>query len=82
MRRKYPRNRDIEESILRVLSQVLVLHPDELPSTVITDLESRGFNTTFVSIKRIWRIYRDMVLKGKIYDVLHVLRENSRENVQ
>jgi len=82
VKRKYPRNKDIEVSVLRALSQALVMHPDELPSIVLEDLEERGFDTTFVNVKRIWRIYRDMVLKGRIYDILDVVRREKHKNLR
>jgi len=82
VKRKYPRNKDIEVSVLRALSQALVMHPDELPSIVFEDLEERGFDTTFVNVKRIWRIYRDMVLKGRIYDILDVVRREKHKNLR
>jgi|FaiFalDrversion2_1042247.scaffolds.fasta_scaffold95074_1 hypothetical protein len=75
MKKGYPRNEDVREAIIEALSKFFD-HPSLFPYAVYEILESKGFNTKYLSYKRIWRLYEEMVKKGKIYDVLNVIKEN------
>lgn len=70
----YPRNDDIAEAILAVLSKNPLISPADFVEEVIKELKERGFYTNLVNAKRVWRIYESMVRKGTIYDVLDVVK--------
>jgi hypothetical protein len=76
MKKKYPRNEEVREAIIEALSKFLD-HPSSFPYLVYEILESKGYNTKYLSYKRIWRLYKEMVNKGRIYDILDVVKENS-----
>ncbi len=73
-KKPYPRNSDIENAILKLFSQNPLVKPEEFVDSVRSVLESDGFYTKLVTPKRVWRIYEDMVKKGKMYDYLLVLK--------
>jgi hypothetical protein len=75
MKKSYPRNEDVREAIIEALSKFFD-HPYLFPYAVYEILESKGFNTKYLSYRRIWRLYEEMVKKGRIYDVLNVIEEN------
>ena len=74
-RKPYPRNEDIAEALLRVISTKPFIHPQDLVDEVKRELSERGFYPGLVNAKRIWRIYENMVRRGRMPDVLMVLRE-------
>lgn len=69
----YPSSRDIVEAIIKASSQAHGMHPNDFPDLVYTILEEQGFNTKFVTVKRIWRVYENLVHRGVISDVLGVI---------
>ncbi len=73
-KKPYPRNNDIADAILEVLSKKPYIHPDDLPDEVRAALEDKGFYAGLVSNKRIWRMYEKLVKSGKMYDVLMVMQ--------
>jgi len=76
MRKKpYPRNSDIEEAILYIYSRKPFIHPDEFPEEVKRTLKEKGFYTGLVTVKRIWRVYEEMIKKKRLYDFLLVTEE-------
>ncbi|MEM2362423.1 MAG: hypothetical protein QXP47_01895 [Candidatus Nezhaarchaeales archaeon] len=73
MRRKgYPNTSDIEEAIIEVLTNEDI-KPAQFYDKVKAKLETKGFKTVYMTIKRVWRIYEGMVRKGRMYDVLGVV---------
>ncbi|RLF19777.1 MAG: hypothetical protein DRZ82_04545 [Thermoprotei archaeon] len=82
MRRKkpYPHNSDIADTIMYVLFNEPWIHPDELTERVREELERRGFYPGLVSDKRIWRIYEELVRKGRMYDILQVVKKREVES--
>ncbi|MEM0217596.1 MAG: hypothetical protein QXM73_02445 [Candidatus Nezhaarchaeales archaeon] len=73
MRRKgYPHTSDIEEAIIEVLANEYI-KPEQFYDKVKAKLEAKGFKTMYMTIKRVWRIYEEMVRKGRMYDVLGVV---------
>lgn len=74
MRRPYPRNDDVRRAIVRVLSQEYMMHPAEFPEKVFKELIDSGFFVRHLTVKRIWRIYEEMVKKGVIDDILGVVK--------
>lgn len=71
---RYPTSRDIVEAVIRASERARGLHPSEFPDLVYRILEEWGFSTRFVTIKRIWRVYENLVNRGVISDVLGVVR--------
>ena len=77
MRKKpYPKNSDIEDAILYIAANKVFIHPDDFFFEIIKFLEKNGFFTGLVTAKRVWKIYEQMVKKGKIYDFLMVMRRD------
>lgn len=74
-----PSSRDIVEAVIEASSRARGIHPDEFPDLVYSVLEERGFSTRYVTIKRIWRTYESLVLRGVIRDVLGVVRRRDKE---
>jgi len=72
---KYPRNDDIANAIIRVLSKNPLLHPSDLFEEVIEELKEEKFFTGLVNPRRVWKVYENMVKKGMIYDVLDVVKK-------
>ncbi|RLF11079.1 MAG: hypothetical protein DRJ62_04170 [Thermoprotei archaeon] len=73
-RRSYPHLSDIAEAIYEVLSREFV-KPQLFYDKVKLKLEEKGFCTIHVTVKRVWRVYEDMVRRGRIYDVLGVVED-------
>ena len=71
-RRRYPTSRDIVEAVVEA-SKSGIRNPHDFPDLVFRILEERGFDTTYVTIKRIWRTYESLVRRGVISDVLGVV---------
>jgi hypothetical protein len=69
---KYSRNEDVREAIIEALSNYFD-HPAYFPHAVYEVLINKKFDVKYLSYKRIWRLYEDMVKKGKIVDILDVL---------
>jgi acyl carrier protein phosphodiesterase len=72
-RKGYPHTSDIAEAIMDVLTNEVHLRPDQLYDKVKSKLEDKGFNTSYMTVKRVWRVYEEMVRKRRIYDVLGVI---------
>jgi len=68
----YPTSRDIVEAVVEA-TRLFTGHPDEFPDFVLELLRRRGFYVGFVTVKRIWRVYEDLVRRGVISDVLGVV---------
>ncbi|WFO75402.1 hypothetical protein J4526_00390 [Desulfurococcaceae archaeon MEX13E-LK6-19] len=75
-----PSSRDIVEAVIEATSRARGIHPDEFPELVYSILEEQGFSTKYVTIKRIWRIYETLVLRGVIRDVLGVVHRYDDRN--
>jgi hypothetical protein len=63
------------EAIMDVLSKEVYVKPEQFYDKVKAKLEDRGFNTSYMTVKRVWRAYEEMVRKGRIYDVLGVVEQ-------
>lgn len=70
---RYPHNPDIIEAILELLSRKPYVHPLDFVDEVRKVLEEKGFYTGLVTAKRIWRLYRLLVERGRIPDILGVV---------
>ncbi len=68
----YPTSRDIVEAVVEA-SRLFAGHPDEFPEFVLEILRRRGFYVGFVTVKRIWRVYEELVRRGVISDTLGVV---------
>jgi len=74
-KKPYPHDGDIAEALLRVLAEKPLIHPDDLVDEVKKALEEQGFYAGLVNARRIWRIYRRLVERGRMPDVLMVMGE-------
>jgi hypothetical protein len=72
-RKGYPHTSDIAEAIMDVLTNEVHLRPYQFYDKVKSKLEDKGFNTSHMTVKRVWRVYEEMVRKRRIYDVLGVI---------
>jgi len=70
---KYPSSRDIVDAVVKAVSYAHGIHPDNFPDLVYSILEDQGFSTKFVTVKRIWRTYENLVRRGVIGDILGVI---------
>jgi len=70
---KYPSSRDIVDAVVKAVSHAHGIHPDNFPDLVYSILEDQGFSTKFVTVKRIWRTYENLVRRGVIRDILGVI---------
>lgn len=75
MKKKYPHNSDIMKAIMEVLSREIFIKPDELYDKVKENLENKDFNTSLLNVKRLWRVYEQMVRKGMMNNVLSVIED-------
>ncbi len=71
MKKKYPRNEDIRQLIKRL--SYYYGHPHDFPDEVLNNLVNEGYDVSFLSKRRIWRLYEEMVRKGEIEDFLDVV---------
>ena len=69
----YPHTSDVMEAIMELLSDEAYVKPELFYDKVKAKLEDKGFITSYLTVKRVWKIYEEMVKKGKIYDVLGVI---------
>ena len=74
VKKPYPRNEDVRRAIVEVLSRSPGIHPSELPQLVIDSLRGKGFFTGHLTVKRVWRLYEEMVREGRIPDILGVVQ--------
>jgi len=81
-RKPYPHNSDIANAIIDVLFSEPWIHPADFTEKVREELKKRGFYPGLVSDKRIWRIYEEMVRKGRTYDILQVVKNELTYNNQ
>jgi hypothetical protein len=72
-KKPFPSSRDIVEAVKEAALIARGIHPDEFPDLVLRILEEKGFDTRFVTVKRIWRTYENLVRRGVIPDTLHVV---------
>ncbi len=72
-KKPFPSSRDIVEAVKEAALIARGIHPNEFPDLVLRILEEKGFDTRFVTIKRIWRTYENLVRRGIIPDTLHVV---------
>ena len=72
-RENLPSTRDIVEAVIQAASLARGIHPHEFPDLVYRILKEQGFSTKYVTIKRIWRTYESLVIRGVINDVLDVV---------
>jgi len=73
-KKPYPKNSDIEKAIIQVLSSFPLLSPDDFPQKVRIQLKEKGFYSGLVTNTRVWRLYENLVRKGKIFDILMVVK--------
>ena len=71
-RKKILTNKVIANAIKR-LSKHFIGSPEEFPEAVIGLLKEEGYEVKFLTYKRIWRIYEEMVKKKIIRDFLNVV---------
>lgn len=71
-RRSYPTSRDIAGAVVEAARRG-PRDPHGFPDLVLRILEERGFDTSHVTVKRIWRTYEALVRRGVISDVLGVV---------
>lgn len=76
-RKRYPTSRELAEVVVRAVA-LFYGHPDEFPDFVYKLLREDGFDTEYVTIKRIWRTYEALVRRGVVGDRLGVLAEARR----
>ncbi len=74
-KKSYPSSRDIVEAVIEASKMARGMHPDEFPDLVLRILEDKGFDTRHVTIKRVWSTYENLVRRGVIRDVLHVMSD-------
>jgi hypothetical protein len=72
-KRNYPSARDIAEAVIEAARMARGVSPDDFPDLVYQLLEERGFDTSKVTVKRIWRTYETLARRGIIPDTLGVL---------
>ncbi len=72
-RERFPSSRDIVEAVIEAVGRAAGVHPDDFPDLVYSVLRERGFSTRFVTVKRIWRVYENLVRRGVVRDVLGVV---------
>jgi len=70
---KLPSSRDLARIVAQAALQARGINPDEFPDIVLQLLEEEGFNTRYVTVKRIWRTYETLVRRGVIPDTLGVV---------
>jgi hypothetical protein len=72
----YPHNSDIMKVIMEISNKEIFIKPEDFYDKVKAKLEEKGFKTSFLTTKRVWRIYEEMVKKKIIYDFLEVMKNN------
>lgn len=72
----YPHTSDVMEAIAEILSNEVYVRPELFYDKVKAKLEDKGFKTSYLTVKRVWRVYEEMVRKGRIYDVLGVMEHH------
>jgi len=72
-KRKLPSTRDIAQAVAEAAMMARGLPPEEFPNVVLQLLEEQGFDTRYVTVKRIWRTYESLVRRGVIPDTLGVV---------
>jgi len=75
-KKPYPHDSDIAEALLRVLVEKPLLHPQDLVDEIRRELEEQGFYAGLVNARRVWRIYRRLVERGRMPDVLMVMSDS------
>ena len=71
-KKPYPTGRDIARAVVTAVA-TFYGHPDDFPSFVLELLESEGFDVRHVTVKRIWRMYEELVRRRVIGDRLGVV---------
>jgi hypothetical protein len=72
----YPHNSDIMKVIMEISNKEIFIKPEDFYDKIRAKLEEKGFKTSFLTTKRVWRIYEEMVKKKIIYDFLEVMKNN------
>jgi hypothetical protein len=72
----YPHNSDIMKVIMEISNKEIFIKPEDFYDKVKAKLEEKGFKTSFLTTKRVWRTYEEMVKKKIIYDFLEVMKNN------
>jgi hypothetical protein len=72
-KKNYPTSRDIVETVKEIALTVRGIHPHDFPEIVLQALRDKGFDTSYVTVKRIWRTYEKLVREGVIPDTLGVV---------
>jgi hypothetical protein len=70
----YPHNSDIMKVIMEISNKEIFIKPEDFYDKIRAKLEEKGFKTSFLTTKRVWRIYEEMVKKKIIYDFLEVMK--------
>lgn len=76
---RFPSSRDIVEAVKNASMLAKGLHPEEFPEIVIKLLKENGLDTRFVTVKRIWRVYQNLVERGIIPDVFGIVVSTKEE---
>lgn len=71
-KKPYPTGRDLARAVVEAAS-TFYGHPDDFPPYVLDILESEGFDVRHVTVKRIWRMYEELVRRRVIGDRLGVV---------
>ncbi len=79
MRQKHPHNKDVMNAIRSIIHGCFLVEPQVFYEVVIDKLSKEGFNIKHITVKRVWRVYEEMVRKKIIDDVLSVVKvKNSK----
>ena len=68
----YPTRKDLAEAV-KASTTSFTGNPDEFPEKVLDMLSREGFDTSYVTVKRIWKTYEDLVRRKIIRDFLGVV---------
>ena len=71
-KKPYPRGRDIVHAVVAAAA-TFYGHPDDFPPFVLELLRSEGFDVRHVTVKRIWKVYEELVRRRVIGDRLGVV---------
>lgn len=61
-------------AIRSVIYECFLIEPQTFYEVVINKLSKEGFNTKHVTVKRVWKVYEEMVRRKIIDDVLSVVK--------
>ena len=69
----YPTSRVLVQTIIELSYTCRGIHPHEFPRLILDYLERKGFDTRYITIKRIWNVYESLVKRHVITDVFGVV---------